>query len=322
MSSQLKYNLSVAVLSVCSSIYDLYKYVKSRPNIGLGIGASIVVIMALLIVFREPVGLRFDYDPYEVLGVEKNATSRQVASAYRRLVQTMHPDKNVDDEPEVARAKFIKIRKSKEILSDEKQRSNFDKYGNPGGPGINLFDYETYPDFIINPGKKFLAFYGLLTLIVFLLPIFALVLVPGLQSPPQWIRDSLYEQLLSGEKFLSEEKSEAVETFDSAEKAWNGLVAKFPEYKKSIWGTILTIQILARQTLTKIVLNTITAEEIKKATDTFNDIKKDVNHRSNLKEPEVLDQIKHEMKDLKNALSDCRKPGANKLALAVSSIKK
>jgi len=305
-----------------SKAYDAYKYVKKRPNVGYGIAASIVVIMALLIVFREPVGLRFDYDPYEVLSVEKNATTRQVNSAYRRLVQTKHPDVNKEDEPEVARANFIKIQKSKEILTDEKQRSNFDKYGNPGGPGINLLDYETYPDFIVNPGKKFLIFYGLLTLFVFMIPVFFLILVPGLKAPPQWVRDSLYENILRGEQLLSEEKSEALEVFNSVEASWNSLLAKFPRYKKSIWSTILAVQILARQTLTKIVLDTITAEDIKQATEGFTEIKKDPIHRNNLKEHEVLEMIKHEMKDLRNALTDCRKPGANKLSAAVSSIKK
>jgi preprotein translocase subunit Sec63 len=84
----LKYSISVNVLNAWSKVYTLYKEVKRRPVVAGSIIGGIILLMAILIYFREPAGLNFDYDPYEVLNVERNATTREVKSAYRRLTAT------------------------------------------------------------------------------------------------------------------------------------------------------------------------------------------------------------------------------------------
>jgi hypothetical protein len=207
-------------------------------------------------------------------------------------------------------------------LTNEKQRENFDKYGTPNGPGLNLFDTETYPDFIMNPGKKFLAFYGILTLILMSAPLFVLVLIPGVKAPPQWVRDNIYEKLIQGEQLLAENDEKSLELFEQGQATWDSLVRTFPRYTKSVWGTIIPIQLLSRIILAKITFNKITIQDFENATKDFQAFKKEPHHRNNLKEHEVLDQIKHEIKDLKNALNETRKPGATKLLSAVASVKK
>jgi curved DNA-binding protein CbpA len=322
MSTELKYTLSVNVLYVWSKIYNIYKVIKRKPVLAGSLVAAIVLLMAILIYFREPAGLNFDFDPYDVMGVERNVTLREVKSKYRQLTKIWHPDVNNVDDPATAKAKWIRIQRSNDILTNEQQRQNFDKYGNPNGPPLNLFDVETYPDFIMNPGKKFLAFYGILTVFLMSLPLFVLLLIPGVKAPPQWIRDRIYRDLNEGTQLLAKEDAKSLEVFERAQTTWNSLVSTFPRYKKSLWGTIIPIQLTSRIILAKLILGKISTEDFEKATKEFENYKKDPHHRNNLKEHEVLDQIKDEVKDLRSALTETRKTGAAKLLSAVSAVKR
>jgi translocation protein SEC63 len=71
--------------------------------------------------------------PHELLGVEQDATKAQIKKAYRKLSREKHPDKNPDNPQAVN--EFIQITKAYTILTDEKARENFLKYGNPDGKG-------------------------------------------------------------------------------------------------------------------------------------------------------------------------------------------
>jgi len=74
-----------------------------------------------------------NFVPHELLGVEQDATKAQIKKAYRKLSREKHPDKNPDN-PEAVN-EFIQITKAYTILTDEKARENFLKYGNPDGKG-------------------------------------------------------------------------------------------------------------------------------------------------------------------------------------------
>jgi len=80
------------------------------------------------------------FDPFEILGIDPSATEAEIKRAYRHLTIKFHPDKNKDDP--LATAKFIKITKAYECLTDPKIRVTFEKYGNPDGPGkIQLINF-------------------------------------------------------------------------------------------------------------------------------------------------------------------------------------
>ena len=63
-------------------------------------------------------------NPYEVLGVAKNADEAQVKSAFRKLAKKLHPDANKHD-PKAA-SRFAELNAAYEILGDDKKRKAFD----------------------------------------------------------------------------------------------------------------------------------------------------------------------------------------------------
>ena len=69
-------------------------------------------------------------DPYEVLGVSREATESEIKKAYRKLALKHHPDKQSTEEGRrQASEVFAKISNAYEILSDPQQRQEYDNRG-------------------------------------------------------------------------------------------------------------------------------------------------------------------------------------------------
>ena len=64
---------------------------------------------------------------YDILGVKRDASEREIKQAYRRLARKYHPDVNSGDKS--AEAKFKQINEAYEVLSDKETRKKYDKYG-------------------------------------------------------------------------------------------------------------------------------------------------------------------------------------------------
>jgi molecular chaperone DnaJ len=69
-------------------------------------------------------------DPYEVLGVARDAKDREIKTTFRRLARELHPDVNSHD-PE-AEEKFKEAAEAYEILSNPERRATYDRYGYEG----------------------------------------------------------------------------------------------------------------------------------------------------------------------------------------------
>lgn len=67
-------------------------------------------------------------DFYEVLGLEKNASDKDIKRAYKRLAMKYHPDRNQENKEE-SESKFKEIKEAYEVLSDEQKRAAYDQYG-------------------------------------------------------------------------------------------------------------------------------------------------------------------------------------------------
>jgi molecular chaperone DnaJ len=66
-------------------------------------------------------------DYYEILGVKKDAKADDIKKAYRKLARKYHPDVNPNDK--TAEDKFKQIQEANDVLSDEKKRKVFDRFG-------------------------------------------------------------------------------------------------------------------------------------------------------------------------------------------------
>ena len=65
-------------------------------------------------------------DYYEVLGVARTASQSDIRKAYRKLARKYHPDLNSSADAE---ERFKELNEAYEILSDDKKRSMYDRYG-------------------------------------------------------------------------------------------------------------------------------------------------------------------------------------------------
>jgi curved DNA-binding protein len=66
-------------------------------------------------------------DYYEVLGVPRTATQKEITSAFRKLARKHHPDLNAGDKQ--AESRFKEISQAHDVLSDAKKRSLYDEFG-------------------------------------------------------------------------------------------------------------------------------------------------------------------------------------------------
>src|ERR671925_1202196 len=79
-------------------------------------------------------------DPYDVLGVSKNASAAEIKSAYRRQAKKLHPDANKHD-PKAA-ARFAELNAAYEVLGEQEKRRAYDRgeIDSEGKPRFQGFD--------------------------------------------------------------------------------------------------------------------------------------------------------------------------------------
>ncbi|MFA5460545.1 MAG: molecular chaperone DnaJ [Sulfurimonas sp.] len=75
-----------------------------------------------------------DLSYYEILEVSKDADQTTIKKAYRKMAKTYHPDKNPGDNE--AESKFKLCNEAYQCLSDDKQKSIYDRYGKEGLSGM------------------------------------------------------------------------------------------------------------------------------------------------------------------------------------------
>jgi len=83
-------------------------------------------------------------DYYEVLGVDKNADTKTVKTAFRKLALKYHPDRNKSPDAE---EKFKEIAEAYAVLSDPKKRTEYDSGGFAGVEGYSYEDLFSGIDF-------------------------------------------------------------------------------------------------------------------------------------------------------------------------------
>ncbi|MCL1146104.1 molecular chaperone DnaJ [Shewanella sp. 10N.261.52.F9] len=69
-------------------------------------------------------------DYYEVLGVGRDTSEREIKKAYKRLAMKFHPDRNPGDKE--AEANFKEVKEAYEILTDSDKKAAYDQFGHAG----------------------------------------------------------------------------------------------------------------------------------------------------------------------------------------------
>ena len=80
-------------------------------------------------------------DYYDILGIKKDATQKEIKKAYRKKALKFHPDRNKSEDAE---EKFKEINEAYQVLSDPKKKQAYDQFGHSafsaaGGMGSNPF---------------------------------------------------------------------------------------------------------------------------------------------------------------------------------------
>jgi curved DNA-binding protein len=88
-------------------------------------------------------------DPYDILGVSRNASQDEIKRAYRRLAKQYHPDRNPGNKN--AETQFKEVQAAYEVLGDPKRRAQYDQFG-AGGPRP---DFQTWTTGGVSPFEGF-----------------------------------------------------------------------------------------------------------------------------------------------------------------------
>ncbi len=97
-------------------------------------------------------------DYYEVLGVDRDADARTIKRAFLKKARKLHPD--VNKEPG-AEEQFKEVNEAYSVLSDERKRANYDRFGSADGPGGFGADYVDMSDIFGGGfGDIFDSFFG------------------------------------------------------------------------------------------------------------------------------------------------------------------
>lgn len=110
MFSTLKYFLSFYFLKLFGFIYSPYKIIKRTPSLKWSSIAAIVLLLIILFFWRDSTA---SLNPYEVLGVSKGFTKRELSKAYRNLAIQFDPDLHKDDSEK--QKKYLQLTKAYEM---------------------------------------------------------------------------------------------------------------------------------------------------------------------------------------------------------------
>lgn len=79
-------------------------------------------------------------DYYQILGVTKDVTDKELQKAYRKLAHKYHPDSNKTKEAE---EKFKKINEAYNVLKDPEKRKAYDNFGSAWEQGKGFYSQDT-----------------------------------------------------------------------------------------------------------------------------------------------------------------------------------
>ncbi|TRM68605.1 Sec63 Brl domain-containing protein [Schizophyllum amplum] len=159
----------------CAPCRDNQKRLKSRmPSVTfrkryvvLGLGWAAVA--ALVYKVANATTENTLYDPFEILGIARDVTEKEIKSHYKKLSKLYHPDKikeSAEETLDMIQDRFVKITKAYKSLTDEVTRENWQKYNDPDGPQQTTVGI-AIPEWVISTQNNIfvLGFYALILLV-------------------------------------------------------------------------------------------------------------------------------------------------------------
>ncbi|KIW70158.1 hypothetical protein PV04_02456 [Phialophora macrospora] len=140
---------------------------KTKRIIAVVLGYAFMAYMIYLISVTQSTTPKM-WDPYDILGVSRSASEKDIDRFYRNLAKKYHPDKATPDASknetmDDVNSRWVEMTKAYKALTDEEIRNNYLLYGNPDGKqstsiGIAL------PKWMVEEGNRWfvVAFYGIL----------------------------------------------------------------------------------------------------------------------------------------------------------------
>ena len=160
--------------SLCKKRYEEFKFKIKGNNINKKLYINILFFLFFLYLFIEcskRIQTKQIFDPYDILEISPTDSIATIKKSYKKLSLKYHPDKNRNDK--LSKEKFMLINKAYKILTNEKAKMNYEKYGNPDGPGLITIGL-ALPLFLF---KGQIGFYTLLILSILLTIIFPMMLM-------------------------------------------------------------------------------------------------------------------------------------------------
>ena len=101
-------------------------------------------------------------DPYQILGVSRNATDDEIKKAYRSLSRKYHPDANLDD-PKEAEEKFKEVQQAyQQIMQERSYGGSADGNGQGGYNGDPFGGFWQYGGFNTQQRQETISITGII----------------------------------------------------------------------------------------------------------------------------------------------------------------
>jgi curved DNA-binding protein CbpA len=114
-------------------------------------GAPLILLLLLFQLQNSQAGWIYssnekENSPYNILGLSRKSTSRDIKKAYRKLSLLHHPDRNPGDTS--ATETFARLVSAHDILSDSRKREIYDRLGHAGLERLKDEDPTVEKDFV------------------------------------------------------------------------------------------------------------------------------------------------------------------------------
>ena len=82
--------------------------------------------LSVIVIFFGLITITLAADYYQILGIRRNASDKDIKKAFRKLSKKYHPDRN-QDRPNWAKKKFSELSQAYEVLKDPETRKAYDQ---------------------------------------------------------------------------------------------------------------------------------------------------------------------------------------------------